>query len=112
MNSSSVSTLCYADTPWMKGMGGTLKVLPPHLVGYMQYWFIMDQEMVSLAYVDGTQIGTATDKTRGAFLPIGNGFMFIGKRFLGGGGKFATASVDEIKICNHRLTQQGICDIY
>ena len=62
-------------------------------------------------YEDGTRIRADQDKTN-VMIPRGNGLVSIGKRYAQGQHKYATASVDEIKMYNRQLTQQEICDMY
>ena len=64
------------------------------------------------AYEGGEQIGADLDITNANASPSGNGWVYIGKRFAGATDKFATASVDDIKMYNHQLTQQEICGMY
>ena len=62
-------------------------------------------------YQYGSQIGKDTSKNP-EFKPRGNGQVLIGKRNGGGGNRYTSASVDDIKLYNRQLTQQEISNMY
>ena len=63
-------------------------------------------------YQDGRKIETDAVKTVEASRPTGSGNLVIGKRNPHGVDRYATASVDEIKMYNRQLTQQEFCEMY